>query len=200
MHQLVFATNNPHKLRELEEILKGEFSLLSLSDISCTDDIPETGDTLEANASQKSFHIWDRYGIDCFSDDSGLEVEILNNEPGVHSARYAGEGRNAEDNVTKLLQEMEGKENRKACFRCVISLLLGGNEYLFEGRVDGKILSERKGSGGFGYDPVFAPDGYTQSFAEMDADLKNGMSHRGRAVQKLVTFLTQTHPHRSERS
>jgi len=200
MHQLVFATNNAHKLRELGEILRGEFSLLSLSDISCTEEIPETGDTLEANASQKSFHIWDRYGIDCFSDDSGLEVEILNNEPGVHSARYAGEGRNAEENLTKLLKKMEGKENRKACFRCVISLIIEGNEYLFEGRIDGHILPERKGSGGFGYDPVFAPDGFTQSFAEMDADLKNGMSHRGRAVQKLVTFLTQVHPHRSERS
>ena len=200
MHQLVFATNNAHKLRELGEILKGEFTLLSLSDISCTDDIPETGDTLEANASQKSFYIWDRYRLDCFSDDSGLEVEILNNEPGVHSARYAGEGRNSEDNVTKLLSEMKGKENRKACFRCVISLIIGGKEFLFDGRVDGEILTERKGEGGFGYDPVFCPVGYTASFAEMDADLKNGMSHRGRAVQKLVAFLTETYPHLTDRS
>jgi XTP/dITP diphosphohydrolase len=200
MHQLVFATNNPHKLRELEEILKGEFSLLSLNDISCTDDIPETGDTLEANASQKSFYIWDRYRLDCFSDDSGLEVEILNNEPGVHSARYAGEGRNSEDNVTKLLSEMKGNENRKACFRCVISLIIGGKEFLFDGRVDGEILTERKGEGGFGYDPVFCPVGYTASFAEMDADLKNGMSHRGRAVQKLVAFLTQAYPSLPDRS
>ncbi len=200
MHQLVFATNNPHKLRELEEILKGEFTLLSLNDISCTDDIPETGDTLEANASQKSFYIWERFGIDCFSDDSGLEVEILNNEPGVHSARYAGESRNAEENVSKLLFELEGKKNRKARFRCVISLIIQGKEFLFEGRVDGEILTERKGEGGFGYDPVFSPVGFDQSFAQMDADLKNGMSHRGRAVQKLVAFLTQTHNSLHDRS
>ena len=200
MHQLVFSTNNPHKLRELEEILKGEFTLLSLNDISCTDDIPETGDTLEANASQKSFYIWERFGIDCFSDDSGLEVEILNNEPGVHSARYAGESRNADENVSKLLFELEGKKNRKARFRCVISLIIQGKEFLFEGRVDGEILTERKGEGGFGYDPVFSPVGFDQSFAQMDADLKNGMSHRGRAVQKLVAFLTQTHNSLHDRS
>ena len=200
MHQLVFATNNSHKLRELEEILKGEFTLRSLRDISCTDDIPETGATLEANASQKSFYIWERFGIDCFSDDSGLEVEILNNEPGVHSARYAGESRNADENVSKLLFELEGKKNRKARFRCVISLIIQGKEFLFEGRVDGEILTERKGEGGFGYDPVFCPVGYTNSFAEMDADLKNGMSHRGRAVQKLVAFLTETFPRLPDRS
>ena len=195
MHQLVFATNNVHKLRELGEILKGEFKLLSLNDISCSDDIPETGDTLEANASQKSFYIWDRYQFDCFSDDSGLEVEALDNEPGVRSARYAGEGRNSEDNVTKVLLALEGAENRKACFRCVISLIIKGNEYIFEGKVDGEILHERRGTAGFGYDPVFCPKGYTQSFAEMDADLKNSMSHRGRAVQKLVQFLAEEYPH-----
>ena len=199
MHQLVFATNNSHKLRELGEILKGEFKLLSLNDISCADDIPETGDTLEANASQKSFYIWERYHIDCFSDDSGLEVEALNGEPGVHSARYAGEGRNSDDNVSKLLSEMEDVMNRKACFRCLISLVINGREFLFEGRVDGKILTERKGTEGFGYDPVFCPDGYDQSFAEMEAELKNGMSHRGRAVQKLVSFLTEEYPHLPER-
>jgi XTP/dITP diphosphohydrolase len=194
MHQLVFATNNSHKLRELGEILKGEFKLLSLNDISCYDEIPETGDTLEANASQKSFYIWDHFQADCFSDDSGLEVMALNNEPGVRSARYAGEGRNSEENVSKLLAEMDGKTNRKACFRCVISLILEGKEYLFEGRVDGEILSQRQGSEGFGYDPVFSPEGYTQSFAEMDAKLKNSMSHRGRAVAKLVKFLTEAYP------
>lgn len=199
MHQLVFATNNSHKLRELGEILKGEFKLLSLNDISCADDIPETGDTLEANASQKSFYIWERYHIDCFSDDSGLEVEALNGEPGVHSARYAGEGRNSDDNVSKLLSEMEDVMNRKACFRCLISLVINGREFLFEGRVDGKILTERKGTEGFGYDPVFCPDGYDQSFAEMEAELKNGMSHRGRAVEKLVRFLTEEYPHLPER-
>lgn len=195
MHQLVFATNNAHKLRELGEILKGEFALLSLNDISCSDDIPETGDTLEANASQKSRYIWDRYQIDCFSDDSGLEIDALNNEPGVRSARYAGEGRNSEDNIDKVLLKLSWENNRKACFRCVISLIIGGNEYLFEGRVDGSILPERRGTIGFGYDPIFLPDGYTQSFAEMDADLKNSISHRGRAVQKLVRFLLEEYPH-----
>ncbi len=195
MHQLVFATNNAHKLRELDEILKGEFKLLSLSDISCSDEIPETGDTLEANASQKSFYIWDRFQKDCFSDDSGLEISSLNNEPGVRSARYAGEGRNSEDNIDKVLAELKNRENRKACFRCVISLVIQGREYLFEGRVDGEILHERHGAAGFGYDPVFQPDGFTQSFAEMEAGLKNSISHRGRAVQKLVRFLLEEYPH-----
>jgi XTP/dITP diphosphohydrolase len=194
MHELVFATNNAHKLRELGEILKGEFKLLSLSDISCNDDIPETGATLEANASQKSFYIWDRYHTDCFSDDSGLEVVALDNEPGVHSARYAGEGRNSEDNIDKVLTQLKNHQNRKACFRCVISLVLHGNEYLFEGRVNGEILPERQGTDGFGYDPVFRPDGFTQSFAEMDAESKNNISHRGRAVQKLVRFLLEEYP------
>ena len=199
MHQLVFATNNAHKLRELGEILKGEFTLLSLNDISCTDDIPETGDTLEANASQKSWYIWDRYQLDCFSDDTGLEIAALNNEPGVHSARYAGEGKNSEDNIEKVLSKLSGENNRKACFRCVISLIIGGREYFFEGRVDGGILTERRGAAGFGYDPIFLPDGYTQSFAEMNADLKNSISHRGRAVQKLVRFLLEEYPHLPER-
>ncbi|MCE1199240.1 MAG: non-canonical purine NTP diphosphatase [Marinilabiliales bacterium] len=189
MHQLVFATNNAHKLRELGEILRGEFVLRSLNDIECFEEIPETGNTLEENASQKSHFIFDRFGIDCFSDDSGLEVLALDNAPGVHSARYAGEGRNSDDNVSKLLREMEGITDRRACFRCVISLILEGKEYLFDGRVDGVILHERHGDGGFGYDPVFRPDGYDQSFAEMEASLKNSMSHRGRAVQKLVDFL-----------
>jgi XTP/dITP diphosphohydrolase len=195
MHQLVFATNNEHKLRELREILKGEFTLLSLNDISCSDDIPETGDTLEANASQKSFYIWERYQTDCFSDDTGLEIAALNNEPGVHSARYAGEGRNSDDNVDKVLEKLSDNPNRKACFRCVISLIIRGQEYFFEGRVDGEILYERKGDGGFGYDPIFRPEGYQQSFAEMNAALKNSMSHRGRAVEKLVHFLTKEFPY-----
>ena len=199
MHQLVFATNNAHKLRELGEILKGEFTLFSLNDISCTDDIPETGDTLEANASQKSRYIWDRYQLDCFSDDTGLEIAALNNEPGVHSARYAGEGKNSEDNIEKVLSKLSGENNRKACFRCVISLIIRGNEYLFEGQVDGEILPERKGVSGFGYDPIFLPDGYTQSFAEMNADLKNSISHRVRAVPKLVRFLLEEYPQLPER-
>lgn len=194
MHQLVFATNNAHKLRELGEILKGEFKLLSLRDISCFDDIPETGNTLEANASQKSFYIWDRFHTDCFSDDSGLEIAALNNEPGVRSARYAGEGRNPEDNIDKVLTELKNKQDRRACFRCVISLVMEGVEYLFEGRVDGEILHERHGIDGFGYDPIFLPDGYAHSFAEMEAGVKNSISHRGRAVQKLVRFLLEEYP------
>jgi len=199
MHQLVFATNNEHKLRELGEILKGEFKLLSLNDISCFDEILETGNTLQANASQKSFFVWDRYRLDCFSDDTGLEIAALNNEPGVHSARYAGEGRNSNDNVDKVLHKMEGIIEREACFRCVISLIIKGKEYIFEGRVDGEILSERSGSSGFGYDPIFCPEGYQQSFAEMDASLKNSMSHRGRAVHKLVDFLLEEYPHLPDR-
>lgn len=195
MHQLVFATNNEHKLRELSEILKGEFKLLSLNDISCSDEIPETGDTLEANASQKSSYIWDRYQVDCFSDDTGLEIAALNNEPGVRSARYAGEGRNADDNIDKVLEKLMGKEDRKACFKCIISLIIKGKEYLFEGRVDGVILPERQGTSGFGYDPIFLPEGFTRSFAEMDAETKNRISHRGRAVQKLVRFLYEEYPH-----
>lgn len=194
MHKLVFATNNQHKLRELGEILDGEFSLMSLNDISCFDDIPETGATLEENASQKSWYIWDRYQTDCFSDDTGLEIRALGNEPGVHSARYAGEGRNADDNVAKVLDKMEMAIDRKACFRCVISLILGGREHQFEGRVDGEILRERRGRDGFGYDPIFLPEGFDLSFAEMPPDLKNSISHRGRAVRKLVTFLNENFP------
>ena len=199
MHQLVFATNNEHKLRELGEILKGEFKLLSLNDISCFDEIPETGNTLEDNASQKSFYVWNRYHTDCFSDDTGLEIAALNNEPGVHSARYAGDGRNSDDNVDKVLKKMEGINQRKACFRCAVSLIINGKEYRFEGRVDGEILKQREGTSGFGYDPIFRPEGYLQSFAGMDAALKNSMSHRGRAVQKLVRFLQEEYPHLSDR-
>jgi len=189
MHKLVFATNNDHKLRELKEILSSEFELLSLSDIGCDDDIPETGTTLEANAAQKSFYIWDKYGIDCFADDTGLEIEALGNEPGVYSARYAGEGRNASDNMVKVLEKMGNETNRNARFRCVISLIIGGKEKQFEGIVEGKILTEKHGEAGFGYDPIFMPDGFNQSFAEMSADDKNRISHRGRAVMKLVDYL-----------
>lgn len=199
MHQLVFATNNAHKLRELDEILQGEFKLLSLNDIGCMDDIPETGNSLEANASQKSRYIWEKFTIDCFSDDTGLEISALNNEPGVHSARYAGEGRNADDNIDKVLSKLSGINDRKACFRCVISLIIRGEEYLFEGKVEGEILFGRSGISGFGYDPIFRPDGYTQSFAEMEPSIKNSISHRGRAVQKLVSFLIAEYPHLPDR-
>jgi XTP/dITP diphosphohydrolase len=199
MYQLVFATNNEHKLRELREILRNEFILLSLNDIACSEEIPETGNTLEANASEKSRYIWERYSIDCFSDDTGLEIAALNNAPGVRSARYAGEERNAEENVAKVLAELNGVVTRKACFRCIISLIIKGREFLFEGRVDGEILQEKRGSAGFGYDPIFAPDGFQQSFAEMNPDLKNSMSHRGRAVEKLVRFLLEEYPYLPDR-
>jgi len=189
MRKLVFATNNDHKLRELKQILPEEFELVSLNDIGCTDDIPETGTTLEVNAAQKSFYIWNKYGINCFADDTGLEIEALGNEPGVYSARYAGEGRSATDNMLKVLEKMGNETNRNARFRCVVSLVIDGKEKQFEGIVEGKILTEKHGEAGFGYDPIFMPDGYHQSFAEMSPDDKNKISHRGRAVTKLVDYL-----------
>jgi XTP/dITP diphosphohydrolase len=189
MRKLVFATNNDHKLRELKQILSSEFEILSLNEIGCTDDIPETGATLEANAAQKSFYIWNKYGVDCFADDTGLEIEALGNEPGVYSARYAGEGRDAADNMLKVLEKMKYESNRNARFRCVISLVINGEEKQFEGIAEGKILTEKHGVAGFGYDPIFMAHGFTQSFAEMSADDKNQISHRGRAVMKLVEYL-----------
>jgi XTP/dITP diphosphohydrolase len=189
MRKLVFATNNDHKLRELKQILSSEFELLSLNEIGCTDDIPETGTTLEANAAQKSFYIWNKYGVNCFADDTGLEIEALGNEPGVYSARYAGEGRDASDNMLKVLEKMKYETNRNARFRCVISLVINGEEKQFEGIVGGEILTEKHGVAGFGYDPIFMANGFNQSFAEMSADDKNKISHRGRAVMKLVEYL-----------
>jgi XTP/dITP diphosphohydrolase len=189
MKKLVFATNNDHKLRELTEIVPPEFELLSLNDIDCSDDIPETGDTLEINAAQKSFYIWEKYGINCFADDTGLEIEALGSEPGVYSARYAGEERSATANMLKVLEKMTNETNRKARFRCVISLVIDGIEKQFEGIVNGVILTEKHGDAGFGYDPIFMPDGFNQSFAEMSSFDKNQVSHRGRAVIKLVEYL-----------
>lgn len=189
MRKLVFATNNNHKLKELMQILPSEFELLSLNDIGCTDEIPETGPTLEVNAAQKSFYIWDKYGINCFADDTGLEIEALGNEPGVFSARYAGEEKSTVANKQKVLENMKNESNRKARFRCVISLIIDGKEKQFEGIVDGQILTENHGEAGFGYDPIFIPDGFSLSFAEMSADNKNKISHRGRAVMKLVEYL-----------
>ncbi len=189
MRKLVFATNNDHKLRELKEILSSEFELLSLNDIGCNDEIPETGPTLEINAAQKSYYIWNRYGINCFADDTGLEVEALMNEPGVYSARYAGEDRSASSNMLKVLEKLAGETNRKARFRCVISLVTEGEEKQFEGIVEGQILTKGQGEAGFGYDPIFMPDGYNLSFAEMAAEDKNLISHRGRAVKKLIDYL-----------
>jgi len=188
MREIVFATNNKHKLEEVNAMLGDTIILSSLDDIGCTADIPETGNTFEENASQKSHYIKQYYQLDCFADDSGLLVEALNNEPGVLSARYSG-SRDMEKNIALLMKNMEGKSNRKAAFVTVISLLLGGKEFFFEGRVEGTISTERMGDKGFGYDPIFIPEGHSRSFAQMDAAEKNKISHRAIAVQKLVDFL-----------
>jgi XTP/dITP diphosphohydrolase len=189
MEKLVFATNNSHKLRELSQIMPPDIELLSLGDIGCDDDIPETGTTLEINAAQKSFYIWDKYGLNCFADDTGLEIESLGNEPGVYSARYAGDERDPNANIIKVLENLHHSINRKARFRCVISLIENGQEIQFEGIVNGTIATEKHGNSGFGYDPIFIPDGYDQSFAELSPEVKNAISHRGVAVMKLVGYL-----------
>ncbi len=191
MKEILFATNNQHKLREVREILGADYRLLSLNDVQLDVEIPETQDTLEGNAAQKAWFIYDRIGINCFADDTGLEIEALEGRPGVYSARYAGEGCSFDDNVQKILTEMTGLNNRRACFRTVVCLIVDGKEYLFEGRVDGVITTEREGAGGFGYDPVFRPDGQHQTFAAMPPYLKNGISHRGRAITKMVNWLKQ---------
>ena len=188
--KLVFATNNAHKLEEVAAILGDQVELLSLNDIGCQTDIPETAETLEGNALLKSSYIYKNYHLDCFADDTGLEVEALNGAPGVYSARYAGgEGHDAQANMLKLLHELDGKENRKAQFRTAISLILDGKEYLFEGVIKGEIIKEKHGDSGFGYDPVFMPEGYDRTFAELGNDIKNQISHRALAVQKLCEFL-----------
>ncbi len=192
MKDIVFATNNAHKLRELREITSGVLNVLSLADINCHDDIPETAETIEGNAQIKADYIKENYGYDCFADDTGLEVDALGGAPGVRSARYAGEDCNSENNIDLLLKNLEGSTNRSARFRTAIALRRGNEVNLFEGIVEGVILEARQGSGGFGYDSVFAPieaDG--RSFAEMDADEKNAISHRGRATRALVDFLLQ---------
>ena len=188
--KLVFATNNAHKLEEVAAILGDQVELLSLNDIGCQTDIPETAETLGGNALLKSSYIYKNYHLDCFADDTGLEVEALNGAPGVYSARYAGgEGHDAQANMLKLLHELEGKENRKAQFRTAISLILDGKEYLFEGVIKGEIIKEKRGNSGFGYDPIFKPEGYDRTFAELGNDIKNQISHRALAVQKLCEFL-----------
>ena len=189
--KLVVATNNAHKLEEIAAILGDEMELLSLKDIECFDDIPETADTLEGNARQKAQYIYNNYGMDCFADDTGLEVEALNGAPGVFSARYAGDGHDSEANMQKLLQELEGKDNRIAQFRTAICLILNGKEHLFEGIVKGEIIQEKRGGAGFGYDPIFVPEGYDLTFAELGNDIKNTISHRARAVEKLCKFLKE---------
>ena len=187
--KLVVATNNAHKLEEIAAILGNEMELLSLKDIQCFADIPETADTLEGNARQKAMYIYENYGMDCFADDTGLEVDALNGAPGVYSARYAGDGHDSEANMQKLLHELKGKKNRKAQFRTAICLIQEGKEYLFEGIVKGEIIQEKRGGAGFGYDPIFVPEGYEQTFAELGNDVKNTISHRARAVEKLCLFL-----------
>ena len=187
--KLVVATNNAHKLKEIADILDEKIELLSLKDINCHVDIPETADTLEGNARQKALYIYKNYGMDCFADDTGLEVEALNGAPGVFSARYAGEDHDSEANMQKLLRELKGKENRKAQFRTTICLIMNGKEYLFEGIVKGEIIEEKRGVTGFGYDPIFVPEGYDLTFAELGNDIKNTISHRARAVEKLCLFL-----------
>lgn len=190
MKTLVFATNNLHKLEEVRHIVSDQVRIVSLSEINCHDDIPETADTLEGNALIKARYIRDHYGYDCFADDTGLEVEALDNAPGVYSARYAGPGHDAEANMQKLLRQMEGKENRKARFRTVVALILDGKEQLFEGVINGEITTGKQGDSGFGYDPVFRPDGYGLTFAELGNDIKNRISHRALAVGKLAEFLS----------
>lgn len=201
--KIVFATNNQHKLQEIRDILGSEFEIVSLKDIGCDVDIPETGNTLEENAMQKAQYVYDHYNLSCFADDTGLEVEALNGEPGVHSARYAeGTDHDSEANMTKLLCNLEGKDNRKARFRTVIALIQKQDVCpcgctsikkvnRFEGIVDGSIATEKHGTAGFGYDPIFVPEGYDKSFAELGESIKNGISHRARAVAKLAEYLKQ---------
>ena len=187
--KLVFATSNQNKAKEIQSLIPNLLQILSLLDIQCTEEIPETQSTIEGNASQKAFYVYEKYHQNCFADDTGLEVESLNGKPGVLSARYAGESRDANENMDKVLQELSLKENRKARFKTVISLVISGKEHQFEGIVDGVILSEKRGDSGFGYDPIFLPDGYDLSFAEMDLSTKNKISHRAKAVNKLVEYL-----------
>lgn len=189
--KLVFATNNKHKLEEIVRILGDRFEIVSLEQIGCREDIPEDYETLQENAVQKARYVKEHYGYDCFADDTGLEIEALDNRPGVYSARYAGPAKDAQANMRKVLVEMEGKENRRARFRTVIALIMDGREYCFEGEVKGEILTAQQGDIGFGYDPVFRPEGFEQSFAEMPMDEKNKISHRGRAVEKLTDFLNE---------
>lgn len=189
MTKLCFATNNPNKLAELQQMVPAGFALQSLAEIGCTEEIPEEQDTIEGNALQKARYVWEHYKVPCFADDTGLEVTALGGEPGVYSARYAGPERNAEANMALLQQKLEGKADRSARFKTVIALVGLGEEQTFEGIVEGEIISKASGSKGFGYDPIFRPEGGNLTFAEMAAEAKNEISHRGRAVRKLLKFL-----------
>lgn len=194
--KIVFATNNQHKLNEVRDILGKRFEVLSLNDINCHADIPETGTTLEANALQKAHYIYDKFGMNVFADDTGLEVDALGGAPGIYSARYAAidqseasAGHDSEANMSKLLRELGENNNRKARFRTVIALIIDGEEHLFEGIVNGEIIRERRGGEGFGYDPIFEPEGYSNTFAELGENIKNKISHRARAAQQLANYL-----------
>ena len=189
--KLVFATNNQNKLREIQMLVPAGVEIISLADLNCTGEIEETEDTLEGNALLKARYINNKYHLNCFSDDSGLEVEALNGAPGVYSARYAGPEQIADNNIKKILQELGSNPNRNACFKTVIALVLDGKEYLFEGKIKGQITNEKQGDKGFGYDPIFRPDGHTETFAQMKPGEKNKISHRALAVNKLVDFLRQ---------
>ena len=191
--KLVFATNNKHKLQEVRDILGNRVEVLSLNDINCHDDIPETAETLHGNALIKARHIYEKYGLDCFADDTGLEVEALGGEPGVYSARYAGEECCSEANMQKLLHNLTGKENRNAQFRTVIALIIKGEEKLFNGIVKGTITEKKMGDSGFGYDPIFIPEGFSDSFAQMSSEMKNSISHRYRATQQLSNYLKENY-------
>ena len=186
---LVFATNNEHKLTEVREIVGDTFRVLSLRDIDCFDDIPETADTLEGNALLKARHVKQKYGYDCFADDTGLEIKALRNAPGVYSARYAGEAKDPKANMRKALDELQNQTERSARFRTVIALIIGEDEYLLEGSIEGTIICEARGKAGFGYDPIFVPQGYAETFAEMRADVKNSISHRAEAIKKLKQLI-----------
>ena len=191
--KLVFATNNKHKLQEVRDILGNRVEVLSLNDINCHDDIPETAETLQGNALIKARHIYEKYGLDCFADDTGLEVEALGGEPGVYSARYAGEECCSKANMQKLLHNLIGKENRNAQFRTVIALIIKGEEKLFNGIVKGTITEKKMGDSGFGYDPIFIPEGFSDSFAQMSSEMKNSISHRYRATQQLSNYLKENY-------
>lgn len=189
MKEIIIATNNKHKVEEIQREVKDKIRIISLKDLGFHQDIPETGSTLKENARQKARFIFEKYRKDCFADDTGLEVEALNGRPGVYSARYAGERCSFDDNIDLLLKEMEGKTNRKACFKTVICLIENGEEKYFEGVCKGNITTERYGNKGFGYDPVFIPEGYGESFAEMSGEEKNKISHRGKAIRELIKYM-----------
>lgn len=189
--QLVFASNNKNKIKEIQQLVPEHITVLSLEDIGCDVDIPETADTIEGNAILKADYITQHYGYPCFADDSGLEIDALNGEPGVYSARYAGAQRSDEDNINKVLTQLENKSNRKANFKTVIALNMNGEQHLFTGIINGTIITEKKGTNGFGYDPIFIAEGYSQTFAELTLEEKSSISHRGKAVKQLITFLNE---------